>query len=127
VRTKGKNDQKFWNFLLASPVVFGAMLVFSTAACRGKTGVSGRKPRQRRCKLSSQKTKVSMVTTLEQVTSVSQLSDVQPTDWAFQALQSLVERYGCIAGYPWHLSRQSGADEIQFAAGVMLVWIVSTS
>jgi hypothetical protein len=35
-----------------------------------------------------------------QVTSVSQLSDVRPTDWAFQALQSLVERYGCIAGYP---------------------------
>jgi hypothetical protein len=37
---------------------------------------------------------------LSQVTSVSQLADVQPTDWAFQALQSLVERYGCIAGYP---------------------------
>jgi hypothetical protein len=35
-----------------------------------------------------------------QVTSVNQLSDVQPTDWAFQALQSLVERYGAIAGYP---------------------------
>ncbi|NES95298.1 MAG: iron uptake porin [Desertifilum sp. SIO1I2] len=35
-----------------------------------------------------------------QVTSVSQLSDVQPTDWAYQALQSLVERYGVIAGYP---------------------------
>jgi hypothetical protein len=34
-----------------------------------------------------------------QVTSVSQLSDVKPTDWAFTALQSLVERYGCIAGY----------------------------
>ncbi|MCM1985372.1 iron uptake porin [Lyngbya confervoides] len=37
---------------------------------------------------------------LGQVTSVSQLSDVQPTDWAFQAVQSLVERYGCVAGYP---------------------------
>jgi hypothetical protein len=37
---------------------------------------------------------------IDQVTSVSQLSDVQPTDWTFQALQSLVERYGCIAGYP---------------------------
>lgn len=35
-----------------------------------------------------------------QVTSVSQLTDVKPTDWAFQALQSLVERYGCIVGYP---------------------------
>lgn len=38
--------------------------------------------------------------TLPQVTSVSQLSDVRPTDWAYQALASLVEKYGCIAGYP---------------------------
>lgn len=37
---------------------------------------------------------------IPQFTSVSQLSDIQPTDWAFQALQSLVERYGCIVGYP---------------------------
>lgn len=34
-----------------------------------------------------------------QVTSVSQLSDVQPTDWASLALQSLAKRYGCIVGY----------------------------
>ncbi len=39
-------------------------------------------------------------TQVSSVTSVSQLSDVRPTDWAFTALQSLVERYGCIAGYP---------------------------
>lgn len=37
---------------------------------------------------------------IDQLTSVSQLSDVQPTDWAYQALASLVEKYGCIAGYP---------------------------
>ncbi|MDY7021868.1 MAG: iron uptake porin [Cyanobacteriota bacterium] len=37
--------------------------------------------------------------TLSPVTSVNQLSDIQPTDWAFQALQSLVERYGCLEGY----------------------------
>ena len=36
----------------------------------------------------------------EQVTSVTQFSDVQPTDWAYQALSNLVERYGCVAGYP---------------------------
>jgi hypothetical protein len=36
----------------------------------------------------------------EQVTSVSQLSDVRPTDWAYQALTNLVDRYGCVAGYP---------------------------
>ena len=34
------------------------------------------------------------------MTSVSQFSDVQPTDWAYQALSNLVERYGCVAGYP---------------------------
>lgn len=30
---------------------------------------------------------------MDRVPSVSQLSDVKPTDWAFQALQSLVQRY----------------------------------
>jgi len=35
-----------------------------------------------------------------QVTSISQFSDVRPTDWAYQALISLTERYGCVAGYP---------------------------
>lgn len=57
--------------------------------------------------------------TLEQVTSVTQLSDVQPTDWAFQALQSLVERYGCIAGYPDGTYRgQSAMTRYEFAAGL---------
>jgi hypothetical protein len=36
----------------------------------------------------------------EQVTSITQFSDVYPTDWAYQALASLIERYGCVAGYP---------------------------
>jgi hypothetical protein len=42
---------------------------------------------------------VNQYATSEQVTSVNQLSDVQPTDWAYQALTNLVERYGCVAGY----------------------------
>ena len=54
-----------------------------------------------------------------QVTSVSQLRDVQPTDWAFQALQSLVERYGCIAGYPDGTYRGNRAlTRFEFAAGL---------
>jgi Carbohydrate-selective porin, OprB family/S-layer homology domain len=53
------------------------------------------------------------------VTSVSQLSDVKPTDWAFQALQSLVERYGCIAGYPDRTYRGNRAmTRYEFAAGL---------
>ena len=54
-----------------------------------------------------------------QVTSVSQLTDVQPTDWAFQALQSLVERYGCIEGYPDRTFRGNRAlTRYEFAAGL---------
>ena len=57
--------------------------------------------------------------TMSQVTSVSQLSDVRPTDWAFQALQSLVERYGCIVGYPDGTYRGNRAlTRYEFAAGV---------
>jgi hypothetical protein len=56
---------------------------------------------------------------IEQVTSVSQLSDVQPGDWAFGALQSLVERYGCIAGYPNGTYRGNRAlTRYEFAAGL---------
>ncbi|XGV99162.1 MAG: iron uptake porin [Leptolyngbya sp. BL-A-14] len=57
--------------------------------------------------------------TAAQVTSVSQLSDVKPTDWAFQALQSLVERYGCIVGYPDKTYRGNRAlSRYEFAAGL---------
>ncbi|WNZ26449.1 iron uptake porin [Leptolyngbya sp. NK1-12] len=57
--------------------------------------------------------------TLDQITSVTQLSDVQPTDWAYQALQSLVERYGCIVGYPDQTYRgQRALTRFEFAAGV---------
>jgi Carbohydrate-selective porin, OprB family/S-layer homology domain len=38
--------------------------------------------------------------TVSQVSSVSELTDVDPNQWAFQSLKSLVERYGCIEGYP---------------------------
>ncbi|MEC4888308.1 MAG: iron uptake porin [Scytonema sp. PMC 1070.18] len=56
---------------------------------------------------------------MAQVTSVSQLRDIQPTDWAFQALQSLVERYGCIVGYPNGTYRGDRAiTRYEFATGL---------
>jgi len=56
---------------------------------------------------------------MSQVTSVSQFSDVNPTDWAFQALQSLVERYGCIVGYPDKTYRGNRPlSRYEFAAGL---------
>jgi Carbohydrate-selective porin, OprB family/S-layer homology domain len=59
------------------------------------------------------------VPAMSQVTSVSQLTDVKPTEWAFQALQSLVERYGCIVGYPDKTYRGNRAmTRYEFAAGL---------
>ncbi|HBE18800.1 MAG TPA: S-layer protein [Cyanobacteria bacterium UBA11149] len=37
---------------------------------------------------------------MDRVTSVSKLADIQPTDWAFPALESLAQKYGCLVEYP---------------------------
>ncbi len=58
---------------------------------------------------------------LGQVTSVSEFVDVKPTDWAFLALQSLVERYGCIVGLPTNPPTYQGrraTTRFEFAAGL---------
>ena len=56
---------------------------------------------------------------LAQVTTVSELSDVQPGDWAFTALQRLVEEYGCLEGYPDRTYRGNRAlTRYEFAAGL---------
>ena len=56
---------------------------------------------------------------LAQVTSVSELSDVQPGDWAYTALQRLVEEYGCLEGYPDRTYRGNRAlTRYEFAAGL---------
>ncbi|MFN6518997.1 MAG: iron uptake porin [Nostoc sp. CreGUA01] len=69
--------------------------------------------------LLSQETFTEQDDSLAQVNSVSELSDVQPTDWAFQALQSLVERYGAIAGYTDGTFKGDRAlTRYEFAAGL---------
>ncbi|ANV91639.1 hypothetical protein AWQ24_13945 [Picosynechococcus sp. PCC 8807] len=56
---------------------------------------------------------------LAQVNSVFQLSDVSPSDWAFDALRNLVENYNCIVGYPDGTFRGSRPlSRYEFAAGL---------
>lgn len=56
---------------------------------------------------------------LAQLTNVSQLRDIAPTDWAYEALRSLVERYGCIVGYPDRTFRGDRTlTRWEFAAGL---------
>ena len=55
----------------------------------------------------------------DQVTSISQFSDIRPTDWAYQALNNLVDRYGCVAGYP-NGTYKGGQSMTRFEAAALL-------
>ncbi|WP_066384143.1 MULTISPECIES: iron uptake porin [unclassified Anabaena] len=137
-----------WKSLVVSPAVLGASLVVSSTAIAAPSTatevpttevataettfaevaqkpeiVAQAAPTTENTKVIDQVNRYSNAGTnnnsLSQVTSVSQFSDVQPTDWAFQALQSLVERYGCIAGYPNGTYRGNRAlTRYEFAAGL---------
>ena len=72
---------KLFQQLLVAPAALGLMASGANAA---ELNING----------------VSEYASADQVTSVTQFSDVYPTDWAYQALSNLVETYGCVAGYP---------------------------
>ena len=56
---------------------------------------------------------------LQQISNVSQLKDVSPTDWAYEALRGLVDRYGCISGFPNQTYRgNKSLSRYEFAAGL---------
>jgi hypothetical protein len=102
-----------WNVFKLSPLVVAASFLAANSARAAEV----------KAEVKEETTSVSQLSqesnSMGQVTSVSQFSDVQPTDWAFQALQSLVERYGCIAGYPNGTYRGNRAmTRYEFAAGL---------
>jgi BMFP domain-containing protein YqiC len=54
-----------------------------------------------------------------QITNASQFRDVQPTDWAYEALDRVVQKYGCLVGYPDGTYRgQRALSRYEFAAGL---------
>ena len=73
---------KFFQQLLLAPAALGLLAPFGATAT--ELNLSG----------------VNQYASEDQVTSINQFSDVKPTDWAYQALSNLIERYGCVAGYP---------------------------
>ena len=76
-------SNKLWKVLLASPAVLG--LGFANPANAETTSIDALEANQDSVQLA-------------QVSTVDELVDVDPTAWAFSALQSLVEDYACIEG-----------------------------
>ena len=98
----------FWQSLLAVPAALGAAVAVSGSAIAAEAASTIQVNNFDQDSVQ-----------LAQITSVSELSDVLPSDWAFQALQSLVENYGCIQGYPDRTFRgQRSLTRFEFAAGL---------
>ncbi len=114
--------KKVWQSLLASSAIFAAIANVGTTALANEISATTESQTESNSAIVNPEVQIESAKQdrlMAQVTSVSQLSDVQPTDWAFQALQSLVERYGCIAGYPNSTYRGNRAlTRYEFAAGL---------
>lgn len=101
----------FWQSLLVSPVVLSSLIVSASVQAQTTPIID----QLNNYSIEGQGDNAS----LDQVTSVSQLRDVSPGDWAFEALRNLVERYGCIAGYPDRTFRgNQPLTRYEFAAGL---------
>ncbi len=118
-----------WKTLLVSPAFMGIVLTANSAVAESpsqspfnESATQGLEIAQAQDELLQGIENYSQegnLSSQDQVTSVSELRDVSPTDWAYEALRSLVERYGCIVGYPDRTFRGNRAtSRWEFAAGL---------
>ncbi len=105
------------NLLLASPAMIGLVLSSQLSASAQLTAeADGNSQILDQINSYSQEGRTKP---RNQVTNVNQLRDVSPTDWAYEALRSLVDRYGCISGFPNQTYRGNQAlSRYEFAAGL---------
>ncbi|MEG3435973.1 iron uptake porin [Pannus brasiliensis CCIBt3594] len=119
----------FKNLLKATPLVIGSSVVAASSAVAQSVPNAPQlkidPAAQQQLDLIQQSRSGQQINTgvyqnsMSQVTSVNQLRDVSPTAWAYEALRSLVERYGCIVGYPDRTYRGDRAlTRWEFAAGL---------
>jgi len=128
-------------WLLTSPVFLGATLLVSAPAIAGENPVSEGANSQAiatpitTSQVSIQDALVETPNQLEQIqqysnetteagslgqiTNASQFRDVQPSDWAYEPLDRIVQKYGCLVGYPDGTYRGNRAlSRYEFAAGL---------
>ena len=106
------------NLLLAAPAAVGVVMGFQLSASAQSVSEDGSDSSQLLNQINtySQEGKTN---SRNQVTNVNQLRDVAPTDWAYEALRSLVDRYGCISGFPNQTYRgDQPLSRYEFAAGL---------
>jgi hypothetical protein len=111
-------NKNFWKSLKLTPALIGASLLV-TSQVQANEDLTGTQADGQIIDQLDVYSSEGGLNSTDQVTSVGQLSDVSPTSWAYEALRSLVERYGCIVGYPDRTYRGERAlSRYEFAAGL---------
>jgi hypothetical protein len=111
--------KNFWQSIKVTPILVGASLLATTQVQANEIAQANPEVDAQIINQLDSYSAEGGSSSQDQVTSVSQLRDVSPTDWAFEALRSLVERYGCIVGYPDRTFRGNRAlSRYEFAAGL---------
>ncbi|MBF2035563.1 MAG: carbohydrate porin [Leptolyngbyaceae cyanobacterium T60_A2020_046] len=99
-------SNKLWKAILASPALLGMAVAGSAIAAEAPS-------------VETLDSASAGSVELAQITSVDELTDVLPSDWAYTALQNLVNTYGCIEGYPNRTFRgNQPLTRYEFAAGL---------
>ena len=108
----------FWQTIKVTPVVIAASLFTANSATAQVASAQEQGVDQTLQQINNYQ-QMGQDSSQSQVTNVNQLRDVSPTDWAYEALRSLVDRYGCIAGFPNQTYRGSEPlTRYEFAAGL---------
>ena len=108
----------FWQTLKVTPLLLAASLFATSNASAQVESAEGQGVDQTLQQINNYQ-EIGQDSSLSQVTNVNQLRDVSPTDWAYEALRSLVDRYGCISGFPNQTYRGNQAlSRYEFAAGL---------
>ena len=108
----------FWQAIKIAPVLFAASLL-SAGTASAQTITAEKEAVNETLEQINNYQDLEQGSDRSQVTNVNQLRDVSPTDWAYEALRSLVDRYGCISGFPNQTYRGSQPlTRYEFAAGL---------
>ncbi|MGL5793042.1 MAG: iron uptake porin, partial [Waterburya sp.] len=111
-------NKLFWKAVKFAPVLFAASLVAAGSAT-AQSAPADKEAVNETLEQINNYQQIEQQGSMSQVTNVNQLRDVSPTDWAYEALRSLVDRYGCIAGFPNQTYRgDQPLTRYEFAAGL---------
>lgn len=112
-------SKKIWQLLKVAPAACGASLLVANNALAQVPAENQIRSESEILEQLNRYSNEGQGSSIDQVNSVFQLRDVSPGDWAFEALRNLVERYGCIAGYPDGTYRgNQPMTRYEFAAGL---------